>query len=139
MQAIKAIFAIGAILSTPATAQQVDYWDNGIATSEGRVMLGLVLPFGGKKSKSAPQLELRMTRDRVGSDGQRLIGLNEKPFVSRIALSLDGQESLFVNGRLVQQEDRKGVSTLGAVAIGLGVAVLVGGALLYADVRDASE
>jgi hypothetical protein len=131
--------AATAMLATPASAQQTDFRQTGLTQGDGRIMLGLVLPLGGKKTERAPQLELRMTRDRVGADGQRLLGQNDSPFVSRISLSLDGQDRLFVNGRAVQQDDRQGVSTLGAVAIGFGVAVLIGGALLVDAARDASE
>ena len=131
--------AATAMLASPVAAQQADYRQAGPTQSEGRIMLGLTLPLGGKKAERTPQLELRMTRDRVWADGQRLLGFNQTPFVSRLSLTLDGQDRLLVNGRTVQHDDRNGVSTLGAVAIGLGVAVLIGGALLVDAARDASE
>jgi hypothetical protein len=131
--------AATAMMAAPASAQQTDYRQTGSTQAEGRIMLGLVLPLGGKKAERAPQVELRMTRDRLGGDGQRLLGSHDTPFVSRISLTLDGQERLFVNGREFRQDDRQGVSTLGAIAIGFGVAVLIGGALVYDAARDASD
>jgi hypothetical protein len=132
--------AVGAALaSSPAAGQQADFRDNGLVRAESRVMVGLVLPLGGQGSERAPQVELRMARGIVGANGQRLLGYDDSPFVSRIGLSLDGQDLFLVNGRLVQQDDRQGVSTLGGVAIGVGVLLVAGSLLVLDRVRDASE
>jgi len=129
---------ISAALTTSAMAEPLAY-QNGLSRVDGVVGVGLTLPLGGSRQKAPPRVELRLTRDVVNVDGTRLssrgIPLNE----TRIGFSLERDNRLLINGRPINKARRQGVSTVGWIAIGAGVA-LIGGALLVADAaRDASE
>lgn len=139
MRKFIAATALVAMVTSPVAAQQSDFRASGPAHGEGRVTVGLVLPFGGRKAQRAPQVELRLARDVIRWDGQRESTMGGPIRESRIGLTLDGTERLMINGREQRVEDRQGVSTLGGVAIGVGVAVVVGGLLMLDALRDSSE
>lgn len=137
MRIIGGLF-ISAALATSALAEPLAY-QNGLSRVDGVVGLGLTIPLGGTRQKAPPRVELRLTRDMVSIDGTRLsnhgIPLNE----TRIGVSLERDNRLLLNGRPIETARRNNVSTVGWIAIGVGV-VLIGGAVLLADAaRDASE
>ncbi|WP_257543465.1 hypothetical protein [Sphingopyxis sp. DBS4] len=85
-------------------------------------------------------MELRVTRDLVGLDGRRHSNLADfRPIESRIGFSLERGSKLLVNGRQIDERQRNNMSTVGWVAVGVGV-TLIGAFLLVADAaRDASD
>ena len=130
---------LAAALTTPGLAQSGGFRDQGLGRVEGVVGVGFTLPLGGGRQKEAPRLELRLARDTINIDGSRQSDREVRRFESRIGIALDGNQSLLVNGRLLERKERNNLSTEVGVAIGV-VALLVVGGLLVADAaRDASE
>lgn len=136
-----AIAALG-LMGAPAMAQGANVQLSGLHRAEGVVAIGLTVPFGGGQRSDPPRVELRMSRDVLQADGSRLSDRRGEVVGTRIGIALDrdGENRLWLNGRPVPQNDqRQGVSTLGWVAIGIGVAVVGGGLLLVDALNDASE
>jgi hypothetical protein len=130
------------LMGAPVMAQGVNVQPSGLHRAEGVVAIGLTVPFGGGQRSDPPRVELRMSRDLMQADGSRLSDRRGEAIGTRIGIALDrdGEHRLWLNGRLVAQDDqRQGVSTLGWVAIGVGVAVVGGGLLLFDALDDASE
>lgn len=125
--------------TSPALAQSASDFDHRFTRGEGRVAVGILMPFGGTKAERVPQLELRMTRQLVDASGSRLPALESDLRTSRVALTLGGGQRWLVNGRAIESSKGHGISTLGGIAIATGVALVIGGVLLADAARDASE
>lgn len=122
------------LIASPASAQL----SNNLASSaavESRVQAGIVIPLGqgGSSAERAPRLEAWSEHRPLRDLPVPILRPSMDPAVlrqSRIGFSLGDQTRLLVNGRDVGQENgRMGISTLGWVGIGVGLAVLVGGAI----------
>jgi len=113
---------------------------------ETQIVGAISIPLGHTSDKrmTAPRIELinrSRTRNRllpmvVRDETQRW---NER----RIGLSLDGNETLTLNGRPAPAlENRNGINTVEGIAIGVGV-IALGYAIAFAasidDIADASE
>lgn len=61
------------------------------------------------------------------------------PVALRLAGTRIDRLGMAPNGRIDERADRHGISTVGYVAIGVGVAVIVGGLLFVDALNDASE
>lgn len=110
---------------------------------EGRVNVGVVIPFGsaGSKAERAPRLEAWSERGRYEAASTLRIRTSPQEEVKpvRLGVTLDGQTRLMINGReMPRQENKQGVSTVGWVAIGVGVAVLAFGVVLIDHVNNTS-
>jgi hypothetical protein len=131
--------AISAALTMPVLADPPAFRDAAFSRPDGVVGIGLTVPFGATRQTEPPRIELRIARDRVNFDGSRQSATDADRMETRIGVSLERDNRLLVNGRVVDTKQRNNVSTAGWIAIGVGV-VLVGGVLLVADAaRDASE
>ena len=142
MRKLTTMLAAVSLLASPAAAQQITTQGSGLQRTEAVVAVGITIPFGGTRRSDPPRLELRMSRDMVQADGSRLSDRSSNAVGTSIgfALDRDAENRLWLNGRpLPQADQRHGVSTLGWVAIGVGVIVVGGGVLLADAARDASE
>jgi hypothetical protein len=130
---------VSAALTTAAVAEPMAY-QSGMSRVDGVVGLGLTIPIGGQQKKAPPRIELRLTRDVVNFDGTRQSSSSSiRPHETRIGFSLERERRLLVNGQPIDTAQRNNVSTVGWIAIGVGV-VVIGGLVLAADaLRDASE
>jgi hypothetical protein len=125
-----ALLAIG----TAATAQSTSSAQRDLRGSS--VKVGVVIPFGGggNRAERAPRLEA--WSEPAGSRDSMNVQLRSDNSATygppaHFGMTLAGQPRMIVNGREVPgQTDRNGVSGLGWVGIGLGVAVLAVGVLL---------
>lgn len=142
-------FLIVATLAIPAplAAQMLDPAGRPLDGSR-RVSLGVTVPFGGPSDTAAkPQLELRATagdrRDVAAPRNPDRIYLrapNQRLPEARIGFTLEAHPQLTVAGREIPaSEDRRGISTIGLVAIGVVAAAVVGGLLFIDAVNDASD
>lgn len=130
---------VSAALTTAAVAEPMTY-QSGMSRVDGVVGVGLTIPIGGQQKKAPPRIELRLTRDVVNFDGTRQSSISSiRPHETRIGFSLERERRLLVNGQPIDRAQRNNVSTVGWIAIGVGV-VAIGGLVLAADsLRDASE
>lgn len=130
---------VSAALTTAAVAEPMAY-QSGMSRVDGVVGVGLTIPIGGQQKKAPPRIELRLTRDVVNFDGTRQSSISSiRPHETRIGFSLERERRLLVNGQPIDRAQRNNVSTVGWIAIGVGV-VAIGGLVLAADaLRDASE
>lgn len=130
---------VSAALTTAAVAEPMTY-QSGMSRVDGVVGVGLTIPIGGQQKKAPPRIELRLTRDVVNFDGTRQSSSSSiRPHETRIGFSLERERRLLVNGQPIDRAQRNNVSTVGWIAIGVGV-VAIGGLVLAADaLRDASE
>lgn len=130
---------VSAALTTAAVAEPMAY-QSGMSRVDGVVGVGLTIPIGGQQKKAPPRIELRLTRDVVNFDGTRQSSSSSiRPHETRIGFSLERETRLLVNGQRIDKAQRNNVSTVGWIAIGVGV-VVIGGLVLAADaLRDASE
>ena len=123
---------IAAALATPAAAQN---FDNGVQPRppEARIQVGVVIPFGGggTDAERAPRLEAWSDRPAQRQLPAATLGNDfDRPTVRpvRIGFNFSGPTRLMLNGREIPgQDNRKGISALGWVGIGVGVAVVVFG------------
>jgi hypothetical protein len=126
-----------ASISISSAAQAQSSGQIGIAQQEMRIGVGLTIPLGGRDAPATrPQVELSLTRDRVdyrgGRRSQSVDYLDRQQL--RIGRSLDADGAWSINGRPLPRDEsgeRRGISTLGAVGIGIGV-FLVAGAIAVA-------
>jgi hypothetical protein len=135
----------GAVMAPVSPAFSADINDSPVA---GRATFGvfagarLRMPLGRREK---PQAGLALTNVRLDAAGARRFSKGvELGFASgdQLQLSVAGQrlDRLGIQPTGRGPEGRKlGVSTLGWVAIGAGVAVVVGGLLFLDAVRDASD
>jgi hypothetical protein len=118
--------ALSLTVSNTAMAQGVP--ETGYYQSESRASIGLTIPFGrGKTVEHEPRVEIGFARDRYDATGRR----SSQAEPVRLAVTLGDKHRLLLNGREVQgpidtNGNRKGINTLGGVALGLGVVLLVG-------------
>ncbi len=139
MQRYTATLAVAAMafLASGAAAQSINpALDRN--QSETQVVGAVTVPLGQSTDRqlTAPRFEI-ISRSRTnGSDA--IVERNEEPRWQerRIGPTLDGRETLMINGQPLASEDRgDGISTLGAVGIGFGVIL----ALSIAVVADADD
>jgi hypothetical protein len=135
----------GAVLATASPAFSADINDSvgaGPAAFGAFAGARLRVPMGGRE---APKAGLAVTHVRLDGSGARRFSKGvELGFAGgdRLQLSIAGQrvDRLAMQPMGKSTDGRKlGVSTLGWVAIGAGVAVIVGAALFVDAVRDASD
>lgn len=131
--------AIAAALTTPALAEPLHFRDSSFSRPEGSVGVGVTIPFGGNRKKDPARVELRIARDMVNMDGSRQSATSLRTMETRIGFSLEHDRRLLVNGRPVDTKRRNNVSTVGWIAIGAGVALVIGGVLFADAVNDASD
>lgn len=134
---MKSLIAMVAALSlvAGATANAQQFSDTSYGARDMRVGVGITVPLGGGEGqRQAPRAELSVARDHISANGARLSLRANAPQPLRIGLSLEPQSRVMLNGRAVQGpvDDRRSASTLGKVGIGVGVALLVAGAALFA-------
>lgn len=131
---------LGAALATSASGQSIAPQGGAFSRPEGVVGVGLTIPFGGVRHREAPRVELRLARDSVNIDGGRQSSTTGwRSIETRIGVSLAPDHKLMLNGRPITNDRRHGVSTLGWVAIGVGVAALAGAAWVVNAMNDASR
>ena len=128
-------------VSGPALAQSVDPLRAGV---ERRVSAGIIIPFGPRGTAEKPQLELRSTALRHGDAELRAFDrdgwLPRRERTTRIGLTLEQSPKFTIDGRkMADPSGRHNISTLGFVAIGVGLAAVVGGVLLLDEIRDSSR
>jgi hypothetical protein len=124
-----------------ALAQPADPLRSGV---ERRVTAGIAIPFGPRGRTETPQLQLRGSTISRGdtaltaSERDRWQPRRERS--TRIGFTLERSPQLTLDGREPgPNDDRRGLSTLGYVAIGVGVAAVVGGVLLLERINAASD
>ena len=110
-----------AIFSSPALADPVDFQGGALVRQEATISLGLTIPLGVTRDREPPRVELRMVRDQRASDGSRLSTYSTYQAETRIGLDLAPDHRMRLNGRLLEKDRRQGISTVGWVAIGVGV------------------
>ena len=149
-------------LSSPARAAQDaglhldNNRDAGVRQSLGG-QLGMTLQLGSRQTvKGSDRFNLRMSAGPIASrsNGKRstanLLSVNLSPgYKAELAfgghyLATRNTQAGFAEAKArgVDGKDRKGVSTLGYVAIGVGVVatvVVIAGALVIADIGDCSD
>ena len=139
MRAITTVI-LSAALATSASAQSIAPQSGPLSRPEGVVGVGLTVPFGGARHKEAPRVELRLSRDSVNFDGSRQSStVGWQPMEARIGIALAPDHKLTVNGKSVETDRRQGVSTVGWVAIGVGVVAVAAGAWFYNAMEEASR
>lgn len=132
-------FALAALcLPASAAAQSYDP-----AQTETQVAAAFTLPLGHstERSRTAPRLEL-VTRTRLPDSGLEIAyrDSDRRWQERRMGLTLDGRQSLMLNGREMRAPDRQhgvstGVLTAGGVVLALGIGTLI----VYDMIDDASE
>lgn len=135
---ISSSILIGVFMATSASAEPLAIQDSFNRT-EGVVGVGLTIPIGGGLAKAPPRVELRLTRDVVNFDGTRQSNAMRHQMGTRIGFALAPGHGLLLNGEPVEDLQKKGMSTLGWVAVGVGVTLIIGGVLVADAARDASE
>ena len=128
-------------VSGPALAQSADPLRTG---TERRVSAGIAIPFGPRGIAAKPQLELRGATIRHGDpmllDFARDGRLPRRERTTRIGLTLEQSPKFTVDGReMADPAGQHNISTLGFVAIGVGLAAVVGGVLLLDEIRASSR
>lgn len=120
-------------MSTSAIAQSSNTLSDA-RTRDSRAQAGIVIPFGksGTRAERAPRLEIwseQAHRHNLANLPVRADRDSTQDLPVRIGIPLNSQPRMLRNGREIPgQSDRHGVSALGWVGIGIGVAALVVGA-----------
>ena len=131
---------LGAALTTSASGQSIAPQSGPLSRPEGVVGVSLTIPFGGARRGETPRVELRLARDNVNIDGGRQSStVGWRPVETRIGVSLAPDRKLLLNGRPIANDRRQGVSTVGWVAIGAGVAAVAGAAWVVNAMNEASR
>jgi hypothetical protein len=126
-----ALLAMGTSLSAQSTLAPGPFQQR-----DSRVNVGIVVPLGnaGSTAERAPRLEAWSDYRPQRSLPQASLRPDLDPSGARpmrIGVNFTGDTRLMINGREApNQTDRKGVSALGWVAIGVGVAVIVFGVVV---------
>lgn len=131
--------ALGVALISPVSAQSIGMQGGAFSRAEGSVSVGLTVPLGDSRQRDAPRIELRLARDVVNADGSRLSDRLPYRLETRLGLSLTREPRLTLNGRSIDRDRRQGLSTLGWVAIGVGVAVVTAGVVAWESLEAASD
>ncbi|MEP3422330.1 MAG: hypothetical protein ABJN35_11390 [Erythrobacter sp.] len=110
--------------------------------SETRILAAITVPLGHSRvrANTAPRVEL-ISRSQTPDGVLPVVARDEQRRWQerRIGFTLDGSDQVMINGRAMQWEDgenRDGISTLGAVGIGLGVLTALT-IVVVADTTDA--
>ncbi|WP_108789958.1 hypothetical protein [Erythrobacter sp. Alg231-14] len=110
--------------------------------SETRILAAITVPLGHARDRAstAPRVEL-ISRSRATDGVLPVVARDEQRRWQerRIGFTLDGSDQLMINGRAMQWDDgenRDGISTLGAVGIGLGLLTALSIAVIT-DSKDA--
>jgi hypothetical protein len=120
------ITAFSLTLSNVATAQS--FSGTGYNRPEAQLRLGLTIPIGRSRYVDrAPRVELGILRNRVDYSGRRI----QASEPTRLALTLGPKQQVMLNGREFQgpvdeNGNRRNISTIGAIGIGVGVFLLAG-------------
>jgi hypothetical protein len=120
------------LCAAPAQARPLDNLAQS-APAVSRVQVGVTIPFGGGGSEAerAPRLELWGERGQPGEFREARLRTEPDaayPQQQRLGISFNRQPRLMINGReMPRQDNRHGISALGWVGIGLGVAVIAFG------------
>ncbi len=112
-----------------------------------RAQVGVSLPIGGRRgsAESRPNIHISAGPTEVNGriDGplpMRSVGLPDRSRAApgRIALTLDAQPRLLINGQMVSIEQRSGLTTIGTVGVILGgiAVVLVGSYVILINRLD---
>lgn len=108
---------------------------------ETRVVAAITIPLGHSRDRAntAPRVEL-ISRSQTPDGVLPVVARDQQRRWQerRIGFTLDGTDQVMINGRAMQWDDtenRDGISTLGAVGIGLGLLT----ALTIAVVADADD
>ena len=134
MRRIQNCLAILALsgLAAPAAAQSFDNTSRA-GRSEVRIQAGVVIPLGGggTAAERAPRVEAWSDHRAPRTLPQARLRFDQDPLAARpvrIGVNFSGASRLMLNGREMRgQDDRHGISTLGWVGIGVGVAVIAFG------------
>ena len=128
------------ILTSIALAAPVSAQSFGNTAQAGpaqvRIQGGIVIPLGGggTDAERAPRLEVWSDHRTQRSLPQANLGLDLDPPRTRpmrIGVNFTGDARLMLNGREMQEQGhRKGISSLGWIGIGVGVAVIVFGVVV---------
>jgi hypothetical protein len=122
------------VTGTSAVAQSTNTMsDTRMRESSARVGIVIPLGSGGSKAERAPRLEAwsdhRSQRDEFQL---RLRDDRDVAQPLRLGVTIGEQPRMIANGREVPgQQDRKNVSALGWVGIGVGVVVILGAVFFY--------
>lgn len=142
---IRSIMAALAVMAIPVHAHAM----NGLTTNSvpavgNKVSLGLVVPLGkgGKAHERKPRLELGFDH-RAKPQSMQLISSEFKASderTARIGISLSKQPQLLLNGREMQfADERKNISTIALIGIGLVAAAGVGVLVMWQMAEANSE
>lgn len=106
-------------------------------------MAAVTIPLGHSRDDSltAPRFEL-ITRTRAPSSVLAVVARDEdrRWQERRIGFTLDGSDQFMINGRpLPVNDQRDGISTLGAVGIGVGVLLVVSAIVLVDELGNQSD
>ncbi|MDJ0978233.1 MAG: hypothetical protein QNI87_06835 [Erythrobacter sp.] len=129
-----ALSLIGLGLSPPAAAQSFDAFDR-----ETRVSAAITIPLGESKDRrqTAPRFEI-IARHRAPSQDLRLVARQDELRWQerRIGITLDGSETLMLNGRAVEGlDDQSNLDTVETVLVVSG-GVLVASLIVFAIAID---
>lgn len=128
-------------VATPSAAQSFDNTGRD-APGDARVQAGIVIPFGGGGSPAerAPRLEAWSDHRAQRPLPQASLRPDFEPGAVRpvrIGINFSGETRMLVNGReMPGQDNRKGVSTVGWVAIGVAVVAVALGVTYLALPRS---
>jgi hypothetical protein len=136
-----ALLAMGTSLSAQSTLAPGPFQQR-----DSRVNVGIVVPLGnaGSTAERAPRLEAWSDHRPQQSLPQANLRPDLDPSdarTTRIGVNFTGETRLMINGREApNQSDRKGISTLGWVAIGVTVVVVAAaGLLVYVDEKGLND
>jgi len=129
-------------LSSGAAAQSINP-ALGRQQSETQVVGAITVPLGASSDtrRTAPRFEIIARSDTGGTASPVIERDQERDWQERrIGFTLDGSETLMLNGRPAAiGETRDGVSTVGAIAIGVGVLLAVSVFALADAVDDLND
>ena len=139
----KALGLLTAMALISATAAQAQLFDNqSHAQRDVHVAMGVTLPLGAAVERDAvPRVELSLTRDYIDSRGGRRsqsVDLDRRQQAPvgqlRLAASLERESRLSLNGQPIDNVGpRRNISTIGGIAIGIGVFLVIGAVAVAAD------
>jgi hypothetical protein len=129
---------LAASMASPTAAQSINPSLDPYQ-GETHVVAALTIPLGHSLDKRhvAPRAEI-IARSRLPASTPEVVARDDERRWQerRVGFTLGGQTALLINGQPVHKDNhRDGVSTLGAIGIGVGV-VLVGSIILFAIEAD---
>lgn len=136
---------VAATFASGASAQSIN---PALDPSQGdtRVLAAVTLPLGhaSDRTATAPRFEI-ISRSRTSDGVLAVVARDEERRWQerRIGFTLDGSDQLMINGRAVRfayegSESGDGISTLGAIGIGVGI-LLIGTIFVISDGVDALQ